>query len=141
MSYASRDAMIRFFGEGKLAQMSSAQPGGSINEDVLLQAMDSADRLIDGYLSQRYTLPLVGRSFPERHACDISFYYLGGDRVYESGLKRYEQAVAFLRDVARGLADLPEDGSAPPAAEKSGDDVVVTATRPPVFSPDTLSDY
>ena len=71
------------------------------------------DAEIDGYIGQRYTLPLAAPA-PKllvRLACDIARYRL----AFDSGLMneqievRYKAAVALLRDLAKGVATLGID--------------------------------
>ncbi|WP_418646556.1 gp436 family protein [Thauera butanivorans] len=140
MSYATQQAMVDTFGQAQIVQVTS-RGGTDIDTAVLARAFEDADQLIDSYLAERYALPLAGRAFPVRQACDIAMYYLLGTRVTESAQTRYEQALGFLRDVARGVASLPSDGTDAPAQDKQDGDLVQSVSSPPVFSADALRDY
>ena len=133
MRYASPQAMEEAFGLPQLVQL-TGRGSGQLDADVLERALLDADGLVDSYLTQRYRLPLAGYSFPARLACDIALYYLMGTRVTDSAQTRYEDAVAFLRDVARGVAGLPLDGSVMPAeGDRQGADLVEFQTAGRVF--------
>lgn len=140
VSYATQQAMVATFGQAQIVQASS-RGGTEIDTAVLTRAIEDADRLIDSYLAERYALPLAGRAFPVRQACDIAMYYLLGTRVMESAQTRYDQALSFLRDVARGVASLPGDGTEAPAQDKQEGDLVQSVSSAPVFSAEALRDY
>jgi phage gp36-like protein len=122
MPYASQQALIDRFGESELIRLSDHDGTGAINASVVEGKLADADAEIDGYLSGRYTLPLT--NVPEalrRIACDIARYHLYDDRVTEAVQKRYDDAIRFLRMVAKGEVQLgvdlggntPQTGAAP----------------------------
>lgn len=84
------------------------------------EAIEAADAEIDGYCAVRYTVPfptiprlITGLSV------EIAIYYLHARRtVPEKIEKRYEKAVARLKDIARGLLTLGIDP--PPAPASTG---------------------
>jgi phage gp36-like protein len=108
----------------------------------LAQALTEASGEMDDAFRARYAVPLsgYGPATAERLAqvcCDIARYRLWADAASEEVVRRYEQAYAWLRDVARGLMLL--DASARDAAGAAG---APACTAPaPTFSPDTLTDY
>lgn len=140
MSYATQQDMERTYGAKVIVQV-TGRGSNVLDQAVLQQSIDDADRLINSYLVQRYTLPLTGWRVPVRQACDITMYYLQGSATTESTQKRYDQAVAYLRDVARGVASLESDGTVPPEGDKQDTEIVLQSAAPRVFSGDTLRDY
>ena len=104
------------------------------------QAMTDAAGEIDGYVGQRYGVPLdpVPSSI-QRVAVDIAIYRLSGDsRTTEDRRKRYEDAVAFLKGVSRGEVSLGL--SAPADDDASGDpDRIAVTSRPRQFHRGNLS--
>lgn len=114
MSYATQTDMVLAFGDEELIQLTDrAQPPvGAIDASVLARALSAADGLANNYLALRYTVPLT--SVPAvlvEACCDIARYELTRGpnlRATEEIEKRYTQRVAWLRDVARGLATLGE---------------------------------
>jgi len=121
MTYATIQNMIDRFGEDELIQLTDRQNLGVIDNVVVNRALADADARINGYLGVRYTMPL---SLPqptglERLGCDIARYALHEDRVTEIVQKRYDDAIALLRDVAAGKAELGLDDTANKPASTS----------------------
>ena len=86
---------------------------------------------IDGHVQKRYALPLPAPTPTaiQRIAVDIVIYRLSGDsRVTEDRRKRYEDAVAFLKAIARGDVSL---GIAPAGGDKSQkkETVAITSSK------------
>ncbi|MBL4782996.1 MAG: DUF1320 family protein [Porticoccaceae bacterium] len=73
-------------------------------------AIDDAGKRIDSYLMGSYTLPLsqvqIDASVLPEHAENIAYHQLmihGPDKITE---QRYSEAMAWLKDVARGVAKI-----------------------------------
>ena len=83
-------------------------------------ALDSATRLINSYISPRYTLPLVqvliDSSSLADVCADITRHRLSDDRVTEEVENRFKQARSWLRDISMNKASLGEEdtGTATP---------------------------
>lgn len=74
---------------------------------VIAQAIEDAQSAVDGYLSSRYSTPMVTPpAVVKRLACDIARYYLYDDHATETVQKRYDAAIAFFRDVSAGKVSL-----------------------------------
>ena len=102
MPYATRTDLEKAYTALNVAQLEAS--GRDIDE-----ALAAADAEIDSYLSQRYPLPLVDAT-PERlvaAACDIARFRLYGVTSEGEPLDRYKLVMAWLRDVAKGIADVP----------------------------------
>lgn len=108
MAYATQQNLIDRFGEDELIQLTDRDNLGAINATVVSRALGDADATINGYLAARYTLPLSSPvpEMLERLACDIARYALFEDQVTEIVEKRYKDAIALLRDVSAGRAEL-----------------------------------
>jgi phage gp36-like protein len=116
MPYATLQHLVERFSEHELIRISDRENTGAIDADVVAGKLADADAEIDGYLAGRYTLPLT--TVPEalrRIACDVARYHLYDDRVTEAVQKRYDDAIKFLRMVAKGEVQLGVDtgGTAP----------------------------
>lgn len=116
MSYATQQNMIDRFGSTELIELSDRAdpPTGVIDATVVGQALSDADAEIDGYVSVRYKLPLV--AIPARLikvACDIARKNLFKDQPIDEVTETYKGAMAFLRDVSRGIAELDVGGQEP----------------------------
>lgn len=114
--YATRDDMVRQFGETECIALSDRDYTGEIDDDVLNGGLERATATIDSYLAGRYPVPwtdtpgiLTGK------CCDIARYELTGAQTQntEEIRQRYEDAIRYLERVADGritLGRLP-DGS------------------------------
>ncbi|HAE40568.1 MAG TPA: DUF1320 domain-containing protein [Candidatus Riflebacteria bacterium] len=141
MSYAVVQDMVDRFGAAELIQLTdrSEVPTGTYDSDLIEQALSDAEAEINAYLASRYALPLA--EVPEtlvRLTCNIARYQLYGSSLTEEVTKRYNDAIAFLKNVSRGDAviGVGTTGTAPTvenAPEHFGPDRV--------FSSDTLKDY
>lgn len=81
----------------------------TLNDTWIDEALATADDEINGYLSRRYVLPLP--SVPDllkRQAIVIAFYWLGDrdNQVIDLLQKRYDSAIAKVKEIAAGKLDL-----------------------------------
>lgn len=107
MAYCTLTDLLLNFGEGELEQVADRDRDGLADDGVLSDCMTFADDLIDGYLRERYTLPLV--SVPRNLvgvACDIARYRLYQAQPTDLVVHRYEAAIQWLRDVSDGRVGL-----------------------------------
>lgn len=136
MNYCTKQDMIDRFGERELIQRTDRNANGVIDNAVLNEAISDAGDEIDGYLTQ-YTLPLA--SVPRRLvriACDIARFNLYQDLDEVSAVKtRYNNAIAYLRDVSKGLVELGVDDA---GAEQDEQTVVMSASPERLFGREHL---
>ena len=108
MAYIDKATMILLFGQSELIQLTDRDgSAGVIVDEVLNQAMANAESEADSYLGSAYALPLP--TVPDvlkSMAGDIARYRLYDNRATEEVQKRYDRAVSWLRDVARGIVSL-----------------------------------
>lgn len=157
MSYVTPSSLLARFGPEEIAQVSDdALPrlltaellaAAAAGEDLsawppaavaacskamatIQQAIEDAESAVDGYLSGRYGTPMASApAVIKRLASDIARYFLYDDQATESVQKRYDAAIAFLRDVAAGKVSLGAEVPAP--AQAAGGVQVVSA--PSIF--------
>lgn len=135
MPYCTRQNLIDRFGEQELIQLTDRDNLGVISDAVLNQAISDADAEINGYLTA-YTLPLA--TVPAnlvRIACDVTRYYLYDDAVTEQVKTRYDSAIKYLVQVARGLISLGPDTAGTVAATTNNS--AEFASSPSVFGRDS----
>lgn len=136
--YIDKPTMILLFGEKELAQLTDRDGStGAIVDTVLDRAMATAESEVNSYLGAAYTLPLP--SVPESlktFTGDIARYYLYDEQPTEQVVKRYERAVSWLRDVAKGVVNLGFPNSSDNPTESS---IVVVSSRTQVFSDSAFS--
>lgn len=79
-------------------------------DDSRLQAvLTTTSALIDGYIAPRYNLPLQNHyDILTDACCDIAYYKLFYVDGQESVRKRFEDAIALLKDIQSGRARLSE---------------------------------
>lgn len=107
--YATTQNMIERYGAEELIQLTDRVGVGLIDEAVLAQALDDATAEIDSHLAFRYQLPLaVVPAALVRIACEIARYQLHADAPREAVKDRYDNALRFLRSVAKGEIRLVE---------------------------------
>ena len=129
MDYCTRTNLEHRFGAGEVAALAT---GG---EQAIERAISDASRIIDAKLRGTYTLPFS--SVPDDLiplACDLARFLLFKDAVPDVVQKRYDSAMAQLRDFSRGFAtlDVPDEED-----ETSPQTPVVTASAQ-VFTDDLL---
>lgn len=120
MAYCTVDDLIQRFGENELLDLASDSTGEAIDQSVVDRAIEDAGGEIDGFVSAGgYPVPMdpVPR-IVTAYCADIARYRLYDDRATEQVRKRYEDAVKFLRSVARGEVKL---GTRVPAESSAGD--------------------
>lgn len=121
MPYATQQDLIDAFSQEEILELSqlddsAANTIGTANVEA---ALDDASDLIDSYIGGRYTLPLS--STPRvlvRICCDIARYMLDRYNPREDVRQRYEDAIRWLEQVAKGVLSLglDEAGAEPPTA-------------------------
>lgn len=141
MAYASLQDMVERFGETEMIQMSDrSMTATALDATVVAAKLADADAEIDGYLGQRFTLPLA--SVPtvlKRIATDIARYHLYDDRATEQVTKRYDGAIAFLKGVAKGDVSIGVDPSGDVPAQAIGAPAFVEGES--VFARGKLRDF
>jgi phage gp36-like protein len=130
MTYCTQADLETRFGALELQQLTDREANEEIDSTVIDKAIADADALIDGYLAGRYTVPLaVVPANLTRLACDIARYLLYENAATEIVIARYEQALRYLEQVAKGQITLVSE---PPATTTA--DAVVMQSDTPVFA-------
>lgn len=110
MAYAAASDLQARYPESDLAQLTDPE-GLAVQVAVLDQALVQAAAVIDGYIGSRYPVPMANPpAILLEFACDIAMYRLQVLRPQndiEDARKRYEDAIAFLKPILLGTADLP----------------------------------
>lgn len=108
--YVSEADFERRFGVGELRDL--VREGHSFG-----QIENEAASLVDGYLASKYTLPLVSvPGIVVALTADVARYRLWDERAPEEVRRRYEDALAQLRDLAAGRMALPPGATGEPVA-------------------------
>ncbi|MCR5855992.1 gp436 family protein [Mesorhizobium sp. J428] len=143
MTYAVKQDLIDRFGEKELRELTDRvnRPPTTIDDVVVGRALADADGLIDGYVGKRYALPLAEvPPMLTKTAADLARYFLHGKAADKDSpvTAAYNQAVAWLRDVSKGLVELGNGAIEPQAA---GGGSVKTSRPNRVFTRDTMGGF
>ena len=131
--YATAQDIADLYGATRLDMLADSDGNGTRDEAKIVRALATASDLIDGYLSNRYTMPLGRPSGMLRDCCvAIAVYRMASDAALltEDIRTRYEDAVAVLKDIAKGVAGL---GGIPTTAETAAQ-----SAPGPLASPQTV---
>jgi phage gp36-like protein len=140
MAYATISDMERRLPAASLAQLTGAAQGAPEYDAAINEALAWASGRVDSYAGARYTLPLQPSEQIEKMTVDFAAYFLEQNRgtIREGEQKAYDDAMAFLKDLAKGLATLDQPAGEEPqatSAETLADD---TEGK---FSDDNLSHF
>lgn len=143
MTYATKQDLVDRFGEIELRQLTDRTnvPPTTVNDTVVGRALSDADGLIDGYIGKKYALPLAEvPPMLTKVAADLARYYLHGKAADRDSpvTAAYNQAVAWLRDVSKGLVDLGNGTIEPDAA---GGGQVKTSRPDRIFTRETMRGF
>jgi len=109
VSYATLSDLENWIDEDELVQLTDDDDSGTVDTDKVDTVLEAASMEIDGYLGERYDLPLA--SVPgtiNKLCCDIAIYNLYTRRQGPPDYieKKYDNAVRFLEKVAAGKISL-----------------------------------
>jgi phage gp36-like protein len=146
MAYATQSDITDLYGLNAL-YVADRDGDGVADAAAVDRALASASAEIDSYLLVRYTLPLPDVPQILVQACvDIAVYRLAlsHDVLSEEHRRRYEDATAHLKRIARGEAALHLP-SAPPVLDPDGNPItgakpIVAGGPPRLFSRDQTRD-
>ena len=116
MAYCTQADIEVLIPQLELAQITT-ESGDTADTVVVADAIAAADAEIDAYCGKQYTVPFA--PVPARVkslSVDMSIYHLYSRRSVAPEIRRikYEDAVKFLKDVAKGLAVLGGTGDTNP---------------------------
>ncbi|MDP2373165.1 gp436 family protein [Reyranella sp.] len=140
MAYATADDMIAAFGSPRLVQLTDRvdPPAGLIDQAVMATALAWADSIIDGFLRARYRLPLQAtHPMLTGLAQDLAWYRLHRETT-EDARRRYDAAMAALKQLSSGAIKLPDESGGEPAGA-GGAVVIESQTR--LFSRDRMRGF
>lgn len=130
MPYATEADIVAAYGQNALIVAADRDGDGAADTGVVAQALTDAEALMDSYIGAKYTLPLPSVPAVLKPVCvDAALYRMSleAGRMTDEIKDRYEKALAWLRDVSRGLVSL---GIAEPPASVGGGGVqIVSNTR------------
>lgn len=124
MAYATLQDMIDAKGIDAVLVVADRSHSGAPDAAAVANALDDASSTIDGYLSERFDLPLpTAPSWGKRLCIDIAVYLLAdsGGAVTDTIKDRYDAAIAMLRDVSKGIVGLGLAPAQMPQSDEAGE--------------------
>lgn len=142
--YATQAEMINRYGTEELIQATNLEieNTGAIVLAVLNSALSEANSMIDGYLQVKYSLPLIENP-PSivGVACNLARFILWKNKPSERVLSGYESAIAFLKDVARGIVSLGMTSTLGAPISNALKPIISESEVPAKMTLESLSDY
>lgn len=110
--YCTKTDILKRIKKAQYDALTAPDAEGITEENILNEAIAGADSTIDGYL-KKVTKVLPMASPPKSItdcSCTIAIFNLHAriqyDQIPEFWKDKYDAAIAFLRDVSKGMADL-----------------------------------
>lgn len=138
-AYCAKADLIERFGSTELAQLTDITAATTPVDATIAKACDEATALIDSYVAKSYVTPLTPvPAIVKTWACAIARLLLWKDRAGKESPVReaYDLVIAQIKDVAKGVASLPDATGATPSA--SGGRVYVLSSAQ-IFTDDVLA--
>ncbi len=110
MAYCTLSDIIKLVQESSILQLTDDENTGSVNQARVDEAIAQADSEIDSYCGM-YTLPFsFVPSLIRKLSVDMAIYHLysraSSEEMPPVRKERYEQALSYLRDIAKGVVTL-----------------------------------
>jgi phage gp36-like protein len=140
MAYCTEDDLLQMIPQSELAEL-TAESGEIPDRLILNEVISKAAAEIDSYLGVKYVVPLAAPPARVKAlAVELAIYHLYSRRSVVPPVRQqnYEEAVAFLKQVAAGQAVIVGPQGELPTLTKEVTDAN-SAVR--VFSRDTLTDW
>lgn len=127
--------------EARLLELTDDEGLGAINQARIDAAIGTAQGEVDGWLQERYDVPLDPVPALIKGACvDVALFHLYSRRMEtmpDVRIKRYDNAIKLLARIADGKISLGV--TAPPEETNSGKVLVTASTR--LFSDTELDKF
>ncbi|MBC9246739.1 DUF1320 domain-containing protein [Paracoccus sp. 11-3] len=108
MTYATLSDLTERAGVQEIRQIADRDRDGVPDPEVIQAALEDADNVINSYVAAKYRLPLVPvPALVRTWAVSIARYVLHRNGAPDHVAQDYKDAIASLKDVARGLVALP----------------------------------
>ncbi len=142
MAYIVRDDLKGQISEEQLTQLTDDDKAGTPDENKINRAIAEAEAEVNGYVATKYAVPVAAPTpvLLKSLSIDIAIYRLWRrrQRVPDENRKAYEDAVAKLKDIAKGVLTLGID-PAPAESTKGSSGEVFGPER--VFDRDKLGGF
>ncbi len=128
MAYATQSDLVPLRMTVKdLTEMTDDDNTGEINAAVVLAALEEASGRVDSYCRARYRTPLQTSNDVVGLTLDIAVYLLFSRRretnMGETVKDRFDQAIAFLKDISNVRASLDQPVGETPQTSRGGPEI------------------
>lgn len=141
-NYIVQADLLKDITDAQLTQLTDDLNTGAIVTAIVDAMIADAEAEFDSYVAVKHTVPLAAPIPAEavRLTKDLTIYHLWGRRhkVPEDVETRYDNAIAKLKDIAKGLATLGVD---PPPAESSKASAGEVSGPERIFSRDKMGGF
>lgn len=140
MAYSTQDDLLAMIPQAELAAL-TAESGEVPDGQVVAEAIGRADAEIDAACGLRYTVPFSPTPARVKAlSADLAIYHLYSRRnvAPEVWRQKYQDALAFLKQVAAGQATLAGSSGEPPAAAREAPEIDGNRR---LFSRNTLGEW
>lgn len=126
MAYAAQsDIAPNRMTQQELIQLTCDDSSQVVNADIVAEKIAEAGGIVDSYCRARYGTPLATSQVVLKVTVDIAVYLLfsrrrGGLQPTELVRQNYEDALAFLKDVATAKASLDQPAGDTPQISSAG---------------------
>jgi phage gp36-like protein len=144
MAYATQDDLVPLrLTQKDLIELTDDDDSGLVNAAIVTAALEEASGRVESYCRQRYVTPLQPSDDVKALTLDITVYLLFSrrreSRIGDTVQQRFDQAIAFLKDISNGKASLDQPLSA--VQPQSGSGEAVVTRKPERFSDSNLDGY
>jgi phage gp36-like protein len=117
MAYAAQSDLVPLRMTTKdLTELTDDDNTGQINTAIVTAALEEASGRVESYCRMRYITPLQQSDDVKALTLDIAVYLLFSRRrettIGETVQQRFDQAIAFLKDIAAAKASLDQPSTA-----------------------------
>lgn len=117
MAYAAQsDLCPARITERELGQLTADDGSGTIDTDIVSAVLEDASARIDSYCRARYQTPLQASDTVTSLTLDIALYLLftrrRNTKSNETVRQNYQDAIALLKDISAGKAQLDQPANA-----------------------------
>lgn len=113
MAYATQDNLVPLrMSQKDLIELTDDDNTGQVNADIVTAALEEASGRVDSYCRGRYVTPLQVGDDVISLTIDIAMHLLFSrrreTRMSDTVQQRFDQAIAFLKDISAGKASLDQ---------------------------------
>lgn len=147
MAYAQQSDLVPLrITQTELVQLTCDDNTATVNAVVVSAALDEASGTVDSYCRSRYVTPLQPSDMVKARTLDIAVYLLfsrrrGGLQPTELVRQRYDDAIAFLKDVAACRASLDQPAGVQSAQTSIGGPEISERDRRLLFSEHNIEGF